>query len=223
MTEFVPGEPLSARLPTQPFQGAELVTVLSGIGEALADIHRAGIIHRDLKPPNVMYGPDGVRVVDFGISLPVALDGPTDVVTGTPGWLSPEQATGIEVGTAPDIFNLGLLIAYFSAGRQPFGDRRPDAVLYRVVNSDPDLTGIPTPLRDLAAACLSKNPTGRLTAAHVVAIRVLVECAQTSVIGRKMRPFRRWAAIKCGQNVGKCTAREWRKPLHPSVYRGFWG
>lgn len=173
--------------------------MLSGIGEALAEIHRAGIIHRDLKPSNVMYGPDGVRVVDFGISLPVALDGPTDVATGTPGWLSPEQATGIEVGTVSDIFNLGLLIAYLSAGRQPFGDGQPDAVLYRVVNSDPHLTGIPTPLRDLAAACLSENLAGRPTAAQVVAIRVLLECAQTSVFGRKMRPFRRWPQSSVGK------------------------
>lgn len=169
VTEFVPGAPLSQRLPAHPLHGAELFSVLAGIADALVEIHAAGVVHRDLKPANILYGSDGVRVVDFGIGFLGEVAGGTSsgALVGTPGWISPEQATGAPIGAASDVFAFGLLIPYLSTGAFPFGQGRPDAVLYRVVNSEPDLSGLPDGLGELARACLSKDPGERPTAAQV--------------------------------------------------------
>ncbi|MGN7798144.1 serine/threonine-protein kinase [Leifsonia sp. 22587] len=169
VTEYVPGSPLSERLPAQPLRGAELYTVLSGIADALVNIHDAGVVHRDLKPANILYGSDGVRVIDFGIGVLSEVEGAStaNAFAGTPGWISPEQATGDSVRAASDIFAFGLLIAYLSTGTFPFGQGRPDAILYRVVNSDPNVAHVPDGLKELALACMSKDPSARPAAAQV--------------------------------------------------------
>lgn len=169
VTEYVPGESLAYIVERSPLPGALLASVLAGVAEALEDIHAAGIVHRDLKPSNIIFGPDGVRVVDFGISALDEFSGSTrtGVLLGTPAWLSPEQAVGHAVTPASDVFNLGLLIAFLASGRNPFGQGRPDAMLYRVVNEPPDLTDIADDLRSLAARCLAKGPEDRPTPREV--------------------------------------------------------
>ncbi len=148
-----------------PVRGALLWGLVEGLVEALSDIHDAGIIHRDLKPSNVLLGPDGVRVVDFGISAladETSLTG-TGSFVGTAAWLSPEQVQGDEVTEASDIFGLGMLLAYASAGHHPFGYGRSDAVMYRIVHSEPKLDDVPRSLLPIVDCCLDKNPGGRLT------------------------------------------------------------
>lgn len=163
IVEYVPGESLAESVSRAPLTGALLASMLDGVAEALEEIHAAGIVHRDLKPSNVIFGHDGVRVVDFGISAAVEVRGTASTAEfiGTPGWLSPEQAAGAPVTPASDLFNFGMLIAMASTGRNPFGEGRPDAMLYRVVNEQPDLRAVPSHLRELAAECLSKDPHSR--------------------------------------------------------------
>ena len=68
--ELVSGQPLDAHIAENgPLSGMLLKTFAQGICEAIADIHTAGIVHRDLKPSNVIVGPDGVKVLDFGVSV----------------------------------------------------------------------------------------------------------------------------------------------------------
>jgi hypothetical protein len=135
----------------------------AGLAEALQAVHACGLIHRDLKPANVLLAPDGPHVIDFGISR--ALDGTTltakGMVVGTPGFMSPEQAGGAQVGPASDVFSLGCVLAYAAAGIQPFGEGSAPAVLYRVVSGQPNLASIPSGLREIVAACLAKNPADR--------------------------------------------------------------
>lgn len=163
VTEYVPGESLAFIVGRSPLPRAILTSVLAGVAEALEDIHAAGVVHRDLKPSNIIFGPDGVRVVDFGISALDEFSGSTrtGVVLGTPAWLSPEQAVGRSVTPASDVFNLGLLIAFLATGRNPFGQGRADAMLYRVVNEPPELNALPDGLRSLAERCLAKDPETR--------------------------------------------------------------
>lgn len=169
VTEYVPGESLAYIVERSPLPGALLTSVLAGVAEALEDIHAAGIIHRDLKPSNIIFGPDGVRVVDFGISALDEFSGSTrtGVMLGTPAWLSPEQAVGRLVTPASDVFNFGLLIVFLATGRNPFGQGRPDAMLYRVVNEPPDLSDLTDDLRSLAQQCLAKDPATRPQPAEV--------------------------------------------------------
>lgn len=169
VVEYAPGKSLAETIQAGPLTGALLGTVLSGVAEALKEVHAAGIVHRDLKPSNIIFGPDGVKVVDFGISVleDAASTTRTGAFMGTPSWLAPEQAIGRPVGPASDVFNFGMLIVFASTGRNPFGEGRPDAMLYRVVNEEPDLTGVPDDLRALAEECLAKDAAVRPSLAQI--------------------------------------------------------
>jgi hypothetical protein len=182
VTEYIDGPCLKRRVATGGVltEGA-LERLAIGTATALTAIHQAGIVHRDLKPANVLLGPDGPRVIDFGIALyfpdqptpptSSALDGTltaTNHVVGTPAYMAPERFSGARVGPAADVFSWGATIAFAATGRAPFGTDSIPAVLNRVVNESADLTGLRGPLRDLVEQCLDKDPARRPTAQQVL-------------------------------------------------------
>ncbi|MDQ0386119.1 outer membrane protein assembly factor BamB [Streptomyces sp. DSM 42143] len=144
----------------------------AGLAAALQDIHAAGLIHRDLKPSNVLLAADGPRLIDFGIAR--AVDGSrmtqTGVVVGSPGYMSPEQALGKDIGTAGDVFSLGSVLAFAATGRGVFGDGTAShaSLLYQVVHGEADLTGVPPSLLGLIRACLMKDPAQRPAPTEIV-------------------------------------------------------
>lgn len=140
----------------------------TGLAHALLAIHGADLIHRDLKPSNILLTIDGPRVIDFGIAR--ALDTITDggltrtgALVGSPGFMSPEQVRGERVTPACDVFCLGAVLAYASTGRLPFGAAASGvhALLFRIAQEDPDLTGVPVDLVELIQDCLRKDPAAR--------------------------------------------------------------
>ncbi|MFE1285307.1 serine/threonine-protein kinase [Streptomyces sp. NPDC058751] len=163
-TDYVPGPTLQQHLATEgPLTGMQLHLFAAGTASALAVIHAAGVVHRDLKPTNVILAPQGPRVLDFGISH--IADGTmitrTGTMSGTPGWISPEQYRDGSVGAPGDVFVWGVLVAYAATGRLPFGSGAPDAVAFRVMREQPDLEGMPEELRGIVEACLVKDPGER--------------------------------------------------------------
>nr|WP_055504591.1 serine/threonine-protein kinase [Nonomuraea pusilla] len=152
-----------------PREGGALYRLAVGTVTALAAIHRAGIVHRDLKPSNVLLGTDGPRVIDFGIAR--ALDSAVTIssgVVGTPAYMSPEQISGERVGPASDMFSWALTMVYAATGRPAFGQDSLPAVIYRVMNDEPDLTALPEALRGIVRSCLRKRPEERPTAAETL-------------------------------------------------------
>ncbi|WP_225805536.1 serine/threonine-protein kinase [Streptomyces sp. NK15101] len=154
-----------------PLAEAALRRLAAGLAEALDAVHRAGLVHRDLKPSNVLVTDDGPRVIDFGISK--AAEGATaltatGLVVGTPGFMSPEQASGGSVGAASDVFSLGAVLAFAATGEGPFGEGSVPALLYRVVHDEPRLGGVPGGLRELVARCLEKEPGRRPSAGELL-------------------------------------------------------
>ncbi|WP_214317353.1 serine/threonine-protein kinase [Nonomuraea sediminis] len=165
VSEFVDGPSLSDRVRERgPLRGGELERLAVGTATALAAIHAAGVVHRDFKPANVLLGPDGPRVVDFGIARAEDAATHTSGLIGTPTYLSPEQIGGSPATATSDVFAWGATIVYAATGASPFGADTVPAVLHRVLHFDPDLSALPPRLRAIIASTLSKDPTRRPTA-----------------------------------------------------------
>ncbi|MGZ9932553.1 serine/threonine-protein kinase [Streptomyces sp. NC-S4] len=171
-TLFIDAPTLAERVREQVLDPVELARLAAGLAEALRDIHRAGVVHRDLKPSNVLMAPDGVRVIDFGISRPADSDLRTETgkLIGTPPYMAPEQfQRPRDVGTAADVFALGSVLVHAATGHGPFDSDSHYLVAYQVVHSEPDLTGLPPRLVPLVARCLAKDPEQRPTAEELIA------------------------------------------------------
>ncbi len=164
-----PGAPVTASGAYGPLPSRSARFLGAGLAHALQHIHGAGLIHRDLKPSNVLMTIDGPRVIDFGIAraLESVADGDltrTGVLVGSPGFMAPEQVRGERVTTACDVFCLGSVLAYAASGRLPFGTAESGgvhALMFRIAQEDPDLTGVPEELAGVVRDCLAKDPAAR--------------------------------------------------------------
>jgi predicted Ser/Thr protein kinase len=171
VTAYVPGPSLRQAVAERgPMPEAAALRLIAGVAEALQAIHAAGVVHRDLKPSNVVLGPDGPRVIDFGIAR--ALENTTltrsGMMLGTPQFMAPEQILDRPVSPALDVFALGALAAYAASGRAPFGENHPAAVSYRVLHEPPDLAGCPQGLQGLIGRCLAKDAAARPSLGQVI-------------------------------------------------------
>jgi serine/threonine protein kinase len=171
-TAYVPGPSLSDAVREHgPLPAVSVLALAAGLAEGLAAIHAAGLIHRDLKPSNVLLADDGPRVIDFGISRAAEATALThaDLVIGSPGFMSPEQAEGRETGPPSDVFSFGAVLTFAATGAGPFGTGATAALVYRVVHGTPDLAQVPAEVRPLAGRCLAKDPSRRPTTAELLA------------------------------------------------------
>ncbi|WP_165494953.1 serine/threonine-protein kinase [Actinomadura roseirufa] len=182
VSEYVDGPSLQQRVQERgPLRGGDLERLAVNTASALAAIHGAGIVHRDLKPANVLLGPDGPRVVDFGIARAIDAETHTQLV-GTPAYFAPEWLEGHPPTDRSDVFAWAGTIVYAATGRPPFGRATSlPATLHRIAHGEPDLDGVPPSLLPLLLECLAKDPARR-PAARDLMVR-LVDPSATGPAG----------------------------------------
>ena len=167
VTAYVAGPSLDHVLSEHLALPLDTVKVLgAGVAEALGAIHAAGLIHRDLKPSNILLAEDGPHVIDFGIARAIDASNIT-ARSGTAGFIAPEVLLGQPLTPACDVFALGMVLA-FATGIRPFGLGPSEAITYRVVHEEPDLSALDPQLRDVVAACLAKEPSERPAPATIL-------------------------------------------------------
>jgi len=133
--KFIEGETLKARLAREPISPEDTARIVDAVGLALGFAHQRSILHRDIKPSNVLISKSGeIYLADFGLAR-IAESAETtltsDMIVGTPQYISPEQALGKkELDEGTDIYSLGVMLYELTVGQVPFSADTPFSVIH---------------------------------------------------------------------------------------------
>ena len=193
---YVDGETLAQRVHARgPISATDGIRMLREVSWALGYAHAQGLVHRDVKPDNILIeGMTGrALVADFGIAA-AAGDVIGDGVSGTPEFMSPEQALGGEVDARSDIYSLGATAFYAFSGRLPFEGRTATEVLAKQVTEQAPPLGtvgisVPRKLALLVDRCLAKDPASRPESAQALAEQLGVAIEQRRELPAALRAF----------------------------------
>jgi serine/threonine protein kinase len=186
--ELVKGQTLSALMASETLTIPRAVEIVKQVAEALAEAHRNGIVHRDIKPSNIAINERGdVKVLDFGLAKQVGPASPVGteptavsllntqtregVIVGTPMYLSPEQALGLEVDARSDLFSLGSVLYECLAGKPPFSGASPMDICASVIRDEPASPSalkllVPATLDCITQKAMAKRPERRYQSAE---------------------------------------------------------
>ena len=177
--ELVRGVTLRQRLREGAPPPDEIVTIVVQIAEALRELHSSGVVHRDLKPDNVMLTETrGVKLLDFGLARAIvhpdaddpassqATRGAGSLLSGTPGYMAPEQCAGLPLDARADVFALGVICHELVTGARLFSGKTPAALMRASTDPIPPLDGdawarAPAGLRAVAQKMLAVSPADR--------------------------------------------------------------
>src|SRR5215218_11050233 len=175
--EHVPGGSLKDIITRRgALEPAEAARLAWQVAEALGAAHERGIVHRDVKPQNVLLDEaGGAKVADFGIAVAASRTSTsgTNQVFGTATYMSPEQAMGERVGSASDLYSLGVVLYEMLTGSAPFEAEGALATAMKHVTEQPlspreREPSVPETMDALVIGLLAKNPEDRYqSAAHL--------------------------------------------------------
>jgi serine/threonine protein kinase len=187
--DYVPGPDLLRHVRDHgPLPLAETASLGALLAEGLTSVHMAELLHRDLKPQNILLGPDGPKVIDFGLAVlaerRTTLTA-TGVVVGSVLCMPPEQAEGSHRLTpAADVYALGAVLLFAATGHYPYDGENWLAVASRIGDRDqaPDLTGLPQELTPMVASMLAFDAADRPSLAEVTGglVTVLTDAGLTA-------------------------------------------
>lgn len=166
--EYIPGVSLWQHVQDHgPLAGEELADFAERTASALEAVHASGVVHRDVTPSNIMMGPDGPVLIDFGLSHRehderLTRDG---LVSGTAGYVAPEVIDGAEPGPIADRWSWAATVAYTMTGQAPFGSGT--GAISRTLEADVRLPDVPG--ADALRAALGRDVSGRPGTRDVVA------------------------------------------------------
>ncbi|TMQ09767.1 MAG: serine/threonine protein kinase [Deltaproteobacteria bacterium] len=176
--ELVEGDTLANRIhEATALPPVEVATLLGDVADVLAAVHKAGVVHRDLKPDNLLCTPTDydfpIRVLDWGVARmgPIGRLTINGLTPGTPIYMSPEQATGRDIGPPCDIYSLGVIAYEALAGHPPFDGRTLAEVVCMHLTREPLplrlCCNAPIEMSALISRMLHKRPEARPTAVEV--------------------------------------------------------
>src|SRR5580658_6168110 len=174
--EYIEGTPLKG-----PLAHTEAVRLGAQIAQALEAAHAKGITHRDLKPANILVTASGVKLLDFGLAkLTVAEDFDATrtiagTMSGTAGYMSPEQAQGQAADPRSDIFSFGVVLYEMLSGRRAFAGDTAIAIIAAIVRDEPRPIDAAPELHAIVTRCLRKSPAERFQSA--ADLRIALESA----------------------------------------------
>ncbi|TWT54909.1 Serine/threonine-protein kinase PrkC [Rubripirellula amarantea] len=140
VSKYIEGQTLADAIMVRQLGIVESIKTVIDIAETLQHVHECGIVHRDIKPSNILQDVNGTLYVnDFGLALTELDESDRGRVIGTPGYMSPEQASGEGhlVDGRSDIFSLGVMLYELLAGRRPFRGDSSEQVLYKLRHAEP--------------------------------------------------------------------------------------
>jgi serine/threonine protein kinase len=235
--QLAAGDTLAVRLADGPLTIEEAISVGLQTASALEAAHKKGVVHRDLKPANIQVTPDGeVKVLDFGLAQMLTSDSLSeervDRVTGTLGYMSPEQFQLRPSDIRMDIWSFGCIIFECLTGTKAFDGSNVGEIYRATLTSNPDMESLPDSFRKLVDRCLAKDPIDRWS--NFTEVREILEDAVAGKDLERTLSETLEHALKVGQTApsfalvnseGVMKSSEAlisRGPLILHFYRGVW-
>jgi len=199
--EYLPGLNLGQLVELHgPLPAERVIHLLLQICDALGEAHRKNLIHRDIKPGNIFAANRGdvydvVKLLDFGLAKPLVDIGESGLtqdgsITGSPLFMSPEQATGDgQIDRRSDIYSVGAVAYFLLTGKPPFSGDNAMRVLLAHIQQEPTLPSehhpnIPQDLEEIVMRCLQKDPEHRYQDAESLR-EALADCAANGLWTRE--------------------------------------